>query len=83
MTLSDALRMKENDIVLARAAGEDIIAHAIVRKSLHALVSATNRRMHKCFPEMCRLCYASQCNIAATSLWGLRLKICFELQLLR
>jgi len=52
MSLSDALRAKEKDIVVAKAAGEDISAHEIVRKSLHTLVAATNRRMHKGFPEM-------------------------------
>ena len=52
LTLADALRSKEADIAAAKAAGEEIDDAEVARRILHRLVSATNRRMHKGFPEM-------------------------------
>ena len=51
-TLAQGLDSKLRDIALAKEAGEDIGAHEVVRRVLHRLVSSTNRRMHKGFPEM-------------------------------
>eukprot|EP00973_Karenia_brevis_P070417 9788802-Karenia_brevis.AAC.1 len=51
-TLADSVRAKERDIIAAREAGEDVGNHEVSRKFLHALVAATNRRMHKGFQEM-------------------------------
>ena len=52
MTLADGLRAKEADLARAKEAGEDLTAHEEARRILHRLVSSTNRRMHKGFPEM-------------------------------
>ena len=52
VTLADSLRAKERDILIERAEGKDITAHEISRRILHRLISSTNRRMHKGFPEM-------------------------------
>ena len=52
MTLADGLRAKEKDIIAAKEAGEDLEGHEIARQILHRLLSSTNRRMHKGFPEM-------------------------------
>lgn len=52
MTLATALRAKSQDIVSAKGRGEDVTDHEVSRKLLHTLVAATNRRMHKGFPEM-------------------------------
>jgi len=51
-TLADGLRAKERDIAAAREVGEEITSHEVVRRILHRLISSTNRRMHKGFPEM-------------------------------
>ena len=51
-TLADGLRWKEEELAKAKAAGEVIPAHEAVRRVLHRLMSSTNRRMHKGFPEM-------------------------------
>ncbi len=51
-TLADGARSKERDIVEARAAGQEIPPHEAARQMLHRLMSSTNRRMHKGFPEM-------------------------------
>ena len=49
----DGLRSKGKDIIAAREAGEvKDSATAARKKSLHRLVSSTNRRMHEGFPEM-------------------------------
>ena len=52
MTLADGVRAKERDILVAKEAGEDMSSHEVCRKLLHSLMAATNRRMHKGFPEM-------------------------------
>ena len=52
LTLADGIRAKERDIVEAKATGEEIASHEVCRKLLHSLISSTNRRMHKGFPEM-------------------------------
>ncbi len=51
-TLADGMRSKERDIAEARAAGETLDAHEVARRIMHRLMSSTNRRMHKGFPEM-------------------------------
>ena len=51
-TLMDGVRRKEKDIAALREAGEDITARDTARRILHRLVSCTNRRMHKGFPDM-------------------------------
>ena len=51
-TLADGVRSKERDIAEARATGEELSCHEVARGILHRLMSATNRRMHKGFPEM-------------------------------
>ena len=51
-TLIDGMRAKEQDILQAREAGENIDAMEEARRILHRLISCTNRRMHKGFPEM-------------------------------
>ena len=51
-TLIDGLRRKEAEIHELREAGKDFIPHEIARGILHRLISCTNRRMHKGFPEM-------------------------------
>ena len=48
MTLACSLRYKEED----SANGLELDTHEHVRQLLHRLISATNRRMHKGFPEM-------------------------------
>ena len=50
--LIDGVRRKEQDIAALRESGTDITAHDTARRILHRLVSCTNRRMHKGFPEM-------------------------------
>ena len=52
MTLADGVRAKERDIAVAKEAGEEVSSHEVCRKLLHSLMAATNRRMHKGFPEM-------------------------------
>eukprot|EP00973_Karenia_brevis_P080895 11222408-Karenia_brevis.AAC.1 len=52
MTLADGKLAKERDIAEAKVAGENVDAHEVARQTLHRLVSSTNRRMHKGFPEM-------------------------------
>ena len=52
MTLADGLRSKELDIAVAKEAGQNLDGHEIARRMLHRLISSTNRRMHKGFPEM-------------------------------
>ena len=52
MTLADGLRAKEKDIIAAKEAGEDLEGHEIARQILRRLLSSTNRRVHKGFPEM-------------------------------
>ena len=52
MTLAEGKLAKERDIAQAKEAGENISAHEEARQTLHRLVSSTNRRMHKGFPEM-------------------------------
>ena len=52
LTLAESLRYKEHDIAVARSEGQTFTAHEISKKILHRLISATNRRMHKGFPEM-------------------------------
>ena len=51
-TLADGLESKQRDITAARKKGEEISAHDEARQILHRLMSSTNRRMHKGFPEM-------------------------------
>jgi len=51
-TLIDGLRRKEAEIHELREAGKDFMPHEIARGILHRLISCTNRRMHKGFPEM-------------------------------
>ena len=51
-TLIDGVRRKEAEIEALREAGKDFTPHDIARKILHRLISCTNRRMHKGFPEM-------------------------------
>ena len=51
-TLQDGLRAKELDLATAREAGEEVDACDAARQVLHRLVSSTNKRMHKGFPEM-------------------------------
>ena len=46
------MRSKERDIAAAAAAGEIVEPHEVARRVLHKLISCTNRRMHKGFPEM-------------------------------
>ena len=52
MTLADGLRSKEQDIAAAKEAGENADGQEVARRILHRLLSSTNRRMHKGFPEM-------------------------------
>ena len=52
MTLADGLRSKEQDIAAAKAKGENLENQEVGRRILHRLMSSTNRRMHKGFPEM-------------------------------
>ena len=52
MTLVDSLRFKERDLLEAKENGEDLTPHETSRRLLHTLLAATNRRMHKGFPEM-------------------------------
>ena len=52
ITLADSVRHKEQDMAQAAAEGQIIEGHEKARKLLHRLMSATNRRMHKGFPEM-------------------------------
>lgn len=42
----------EVDIAKLRASGQNVTLHEQARRVLHRLVSCTNRRMHKGFPEM-------------------------------
>ena len=42
----------EVDIAKLRASGQDVALQEQARRVLHRLVSCTNRRMHKGFPEM-------------------------------
>ena len=42
----------ELDMAKLRASGQDVSVHEHGRRVLHRLVSCTNRRMHKGFPEM-------------------------------
>ena len=51
-TLIDGLRRKEAEIAELRAAGQDCTPQEVARKIMHRLISCTNRRMHKGFPEM-------------------------------
>ena len=51
-TLADAKSAKEAEIQAARDAGEAVPVKEQVRQTLHRLLSATNRRMHKGFPEL-------------------------------
>ena len=51
-TLIDGLRQKEAEINALRESGVDLEAREVARLILHRLVSSTNRRMHKGFPEM-------------------------------
>lgn len=51
-TLSDGVRFKELDLAIAREEGTDVTVHEQARQMLQRLVSATNRRMHKGFPEI-------------------------------
>ena len=52
MTLADGKLAKERDILKAKESDQNIEAHEEARLTLHRLVSNTNRRMHKGFPEM-------------------------------
>ena len=52
VTLADVVRVKEHEIVTARAAGEVVSPHEVSRRLLHTLMAATNRRMHKGFQDM-------------------------------
>ena len=52
MTLADGLRSKEHDIAAATEARENIDGQELAPRILHRLMSSTNRRMHKGFPEM-------------------------------
>ena len=52
VTIADALKKKEEEIAQRRAEGLDIAPQEAARQILHRLLSATNRRMHKGFPEM-------------------------------
>ena len=52
MTLADGLRSKGQDIVAAKQKGENLDNRENSRRILHRLMSSTNRRMHKGFPEM-------------------------------
>ena len=51
VTLADSLKSKEHGIAVRKAAGMDIQPQEEAQ-ILHRLQSATNRRMHKGFPEM-------------------------------
>ena len=52
-TLGDSVRVLELDIAREReAGGEPLDAREHTRRLLHRLLSATNRRMHKGYPEM-------------------------------
>ena len=51
-TLADGVAAKEREILEAKEVGEDITAHEVARRLLHRMMAATNRRMHKGFPEM-------------------------------
>jgi len=46
VALSDGLRCKARDIMVAKEKGEDFSSHEICRKLLHNLLASTNRRMH-------------------------------------
>ena len=52
LTLACSLRRKEEEIALASAQGKSVSAQEHARQILHRLLSATNRRMYKGFPEM-------------------------------
>ena len=52
MTLADGLRAKEKDIAAVKEDCEHVEGHAHARLILHRLLSSTNRRMHKGFPDM-------------------------------
>ena len=52
VTIADALKRKEQEIAQRRAEGLDIAPQEAARQILHRLLSGTNRRMHKGFPEM-------------------------------
>ena len=52
-TLADGVRRLEADAAASRERGEDVPeAVELARRMLHRLLSSTNRRMHKGFPEM-------------------------------
>ena len=51
-TLADGIRSKQRDIAEAKERNELIEDHEAARQLLHRLMSSTNRRMHKGFPEM-------------------------------
>ena len=51
-TLADGVLAKQKDILAAKEAGTEFSAHEVSRQLLHRMMSATNRRMHKGFPEM-------------------------------
>ena len=52
ITLAQSLHRKEEDLAQAASQGEPTDALEHSRQLLHRLMSATNRRMHKGFPEM-------------------------------
>ena len=52
MTLAESLRAKEHDIATARSEGKEFTLNEISWDIFHRLIVATNRRMHKGFPEM-------------------------------
>ena len=51
-TLADGVRRLDVDIAACRARGEPLEAAVHARRLLHRLLSSTNRRMHKGYPEM-------------------------------
>ena len=51
-SLSESVRHLEAAQARQKAAGEDITALEGARSLLHRLMSSTNKRMHKGFPEM-------------------------------
>ena len=51
-TLADGLRSLKADVATRAAQGAPCSAMDVSRKTLHRLISSTNRRMHKGFPKM-------------------------------
>ena len=51
-TLAEGLRALDRDIATRRENGEDVDASERARRVLNRLLSSTNRRMHKGYPEM-------------------------------